>query len=92
MTIDTTGRVSIRGAFGVSNGDGSSGQVLQSQGIGVAPIWTNVASLMPLTTNLLSFATSTGVLSSTVNGVLSTSSLASLINTPTTNTDRKSVV
>jgi hypothetical protein len=41
-TIDTSGRLTLRGAFSPNSNDGLSGQVLTSQGFGLAPIWTNL--------------------------------------------------
>ena len=84
-TLSLLGNFRLDGAFMPGNNAGATGTVLISQGLGMAPIWVATSSLgisgsvsVP-TTNLLSFSTSTGLLSSNVNGVLATSSLSAII-------------
>jgi hypothetical protein len=76
ITLDATGRMYLRGALNVSTSDGNSGDILTSQGSTAMPVWSSPASILAgATTNILGFATSTNILSSTVNGVLATTSI-----------------
>lgn len=43
---DTSERISFQGGFSVSNGQGTSGQVLVSQGSGVTPKWEDTSSVV----------------------------------------------
>jgi hypothetical protein len=79
-TIDQAGRLTLRGALNVTGSDGTTGQILTSQGAGVMPVWSSPAAILAeATTNILSFATSTGVITSTVNGVPATTTLLGML-------------
>jgi trimeric autotransporter adhesin len=73
VTIDNAGRLTLRGALSPNGNDGAANQVLISQGAGVIPAWTDIANLVPATTNTLVRGTGGSVnnLTSTVNGVQS---------------------
>jgi hypothetical protein len=79
ITIDSAGRLTLRGALNVTGSDGTAGQILTSQGAGVMPVWASPSAILASsTTNVLAFATSTNVLTSTVNGIIATTSLANM--------------
>jgi hypothetical protein len=85
VTVDGGGRLTLRGALNVTGSDGNSGDILISQGGSVMPIWQSPASILAgATTNVLGFATSTNVLTSVVNGVIATTSLANMNCTSST--------
>jgi hypothetical protein len=76
VTIDDLGRLTLRGALNVTGTDGNLGEILISQGSGVMPLWTSpTAVLASSTTNIAT--TSGNILSSTVNGVLATTTVIS---------------
>jgi hypothetical protein len=45
ITVDGQGTLTLRGALDVSNGVGSAGQILMSQGGGLSPVWSDQSSL-----------------------------------------------
>jgi collagen type VII alpha len=69
ITIDNIGRLTLRGPLSPNGVDGNTNQVLISQGSGAKPIWSNISSLVPATTNTLTLSGSS--LTSNVNGVSS---------------------
>jgi hypothetical protein len=44
-TLDSSGRLTLNGAINVGSSDGSLGQILVSQGAGVAPVWTATSTI-----------------------------------------------
>jgi hypothetical protein len=46
VTIDSTGRFTLRGSFSPGGNDGTPGQLLTSQGVGSVPVWSGVGSLL----------------------------------------------
>jgi hypothetical protein len=81
LTIENTGRVILRGPLSPNGNDGNTNEVLISQGFGIAPIWTNINTIVPATTNTLTFTQSTGNLSSTVNSVTANTTIPDAAST-----------
>jgi collagen type VII alpha len=46
ITLDSTGRLTLRGALSPNGNDGTTGQVLTSQGVGIVPVWSDAGSLL----------------------------------------------
>ena len=71
--LSVAGNLRFSGALMPNGFAGATGTVLVSQGAGLAPLWQPLASS---TTNSLTFATTTGILSSNINNVVSTTTLS----------------